>query len=635
MKTHYAIFVAFFAALCIACPSDDKNDKYSEKPWETPANNLPETKLPARDGIPSNNTMDRLLYFVSSHEDGPGLYAYRPSDPDAGAIYVDPDLELVRSPFVHVIPRGVMDADGNISEYRAGGVMYATETIELIGAPGQEQEFPYHQYHYASSDPNADQPRYQISNTTVFPGAGLSGLFSYDLSDLRGSSFLQTGSDPVRFDLGMGADTAPLEAPKGKVMMSTIGDDLHTHNQWLYINEDDELVFYTRDFDNVVPVIDVDTSQPITGLAQNSSFISHISHNVILVGLAFQTEDENDSSFSGGEAYRIHAPDADHTNGRAERIENADGEPLKFKASLFGGLMVPSDQLLFVRNNTIWFAGGDGLESMLTPGESGNDGSVDLSGVTLTRIEGAQWSRLLVRDEELEGFNFGGIDFAGMGTLPGMLIPIDGHGAFWAPNGHPELIEANSSNPDQWKRTSLADTLPEPEDTPITESVNGWIYYNHDVGRRGGAIAYHVPSKEVIHLPGARWVGASGNGTGIGAGSASRVQMSEIFVQTKDGVLGAVEANAPDKGIVALGQLPDTFKTVSVRGPGLGPHRLIGIEHEDERFEVIAVDTTTKNSLKHLMSSPAEDWEVVIGNIIDEQITGTIQAGYTAPVNFY
>lgn len=631
MKIFHAISIGFLALTFAACPSDDKPD-----PWDDPSTpNLPETKLPSRDGIPSSNTMDRLLYFVSTHEDGPGLYAYRPSKPDDGAIYIDPDLDLSRIPFIHMLPLGVLNADGNITDYRAGGVMYAITKHKELGEPGHKITTVSHQYTYVSSDPATEGERYQVSSTEVSPGSGGSGLFSYDLRALTGSSFLQMGSEPLRFDLDLGADDEALAAPKGKVLVSTLGDDLHTHNQWLYINEDAELVFYTRDFSESVPVIDVTTNQPIAGVARNSQFIAQISYNTILVGLAFKDEDSTSSDdFASGSAYLIYPPDADNTNGRAERVENNDGEALQFQASIMGGLMTPDDHLFFVRGDTVMYAAGDGLGNLLGAAPS-EDESLNVNGITLTRIEGAKWSRLAIRNDDLDGFVIGGIDLGAMGILPPMLIPVEGHGAFWAPNGEPELIEADSDNPTQWKRTPLASKLPQPEATPITESVNGWIYYNHDEGSHGGAVAYHVASDELIHLPGAQWIGASSNGKGIGVSSASRIQIAEVFVQTKDNILGAIEAAAPDQGIVTLGTLPSSVEAVSIHGPGMGPHRLMSVQHEDERFEVIAVDTTKKDSLKQLMDTPAVDWEMPFGELFDEVMTLPIQAARTGPVDFY
>lgn len=626
MKALYTILVALFAVTLTACPSDDPKDEWGMNP-NTPK--LPDSNLDERDGIASANTMDRLLYFVSAHEDGPGLYAYRPAESKTDTIYIDPDLDLSTAPFIHMIPRGVLNADSSVTNYRAGGVMYAIASpVELT----EEITQNHHQYTYVSSDPSTQGERYQISKTTVMPGLVNNALFSYDLTDLTGTSFLQAGSQPLRFDLSMGPDDEALEAPEGKVLMSYIDDELQSHTQWLFIDEDDALVFYDEDFTEKSPVIDVGTGDPITNVARNTSFVSHISYNEILVGIAIKDEDSSD--FQDAFAYRVVPPDADNPQGRATRIENADGDPLIFKASLFGGLMTPSEKLLFVRDNTLIFGSGDGLNSMLG-GAPNEDGSPNIEGVALTRIEGDEWSYLSVKDEELDGFDFGGINLGAMGSLPDMLIPVEGHGVFWAPLGVPELIEPNSNDPEQWTRTSLADVLPEPEDTPITESVNGWIYYNHTATSRGGAVAYHVPTQKLIHLAGAKWIGASGDGTGVGADSVSRLQASEIFVQTKDNLLAAVEADAPEKGFVPLGTLPADTEEVSISGRGLGPHRLIGLEREDDRFEVIAVDTTQRDSLVHLMETPAEDWEMEMGEMFGEVMTTTIQAAHTAPVRLY
>lgn len=48
------------------------------------------SKLPKRDGIPSDNQSDRLLYYLSTQQDAPGLYAFRPTTPEAAPVNVDP-----------------------------------------------------------------------------------------------------------------------------------------------------------------------------------------------------------------------------------------------------------------------------------------------------------------------------------------------------------------------------------------------------------------------------------------------------------------------------------------------------------------------------------------------------------------
>jgi len=627
-------FILVFAALLMAfgaCGDGRNDDPYG--PWGPGgpggpggSSRLPkETKLQELDGIPSSFDMDRWLFYVSAHKDAPGLYGYRPSTDEIKLVDAEYDYRMI--PFLQTLRLGTVHPNGTVTDFRAGGVMYARYHGKVMNGV----ELPEHHYHYVSSDAAAGATPVRISSTSSTPGAGLIGLLSFDLGDLTKSSFLQAMGDPLRFDVGMDSSTPAKEAPKGKVLMSTISDDLHTHAYWLYVDKDGALVFYDREFQNKLPVIDADTNQPITGVAETSQHIAWANYDKLLAGIVFKTNDNDD--YQNGIGYMITAPSDANPTPTAQRVVNDKGDPLVFGASLLGGLATPQDALTYARDGVIVFASGDDLFSMIG-GAGSSDGSVSVKGVKLTRIEGNRWSLLNLRSEDL-GIDFGGIDFSGLMMLSNMLIPVEGYGAFWAPNGKPELIEVKGADPSQWKRTALPDNLPEPEHTPTTESANGWIYYNHDYAG-GGAIAYHVPSKEIVHLPKAEWVGASSNGKGASIGSLSRIQLSEVFVRTKDNQLGAVAADAPNQGIVILGPLPSSLKEINFAGIGAGPHRLIGIKHQNESYEIIAVDTARKGSLKRLMSSPAVDWEGFPREIYEGHImTTTIQAGHTRPADLY
>lgn len=626
-------FVLVFAAVFLsfgAC-GDGGEDPYG--PWGPggpggPGTSLPkETNLPELDGIPSSFNMDRWLFYVSTHEDGPGLHAYHPSTEEIKLI--DSEYDYTNVAFLHTLPLGEILPNGSVKKYRAGGVMYARQVMQdLNGHP-----FPRHQYRYVSSDPTTGPTSTAISSTLSSPGSGLTGLFSFDLNALTGSSFLQTTGDNLRFDVGMDEHTPAMEAPEGAVLISTIGGDLHTHAYWLYVDKNDALVFYDRDFQTALPVIDAETNAPITGVSQQSQVINWANYDQLLVGIVFKpTDQENTDDSQNGIGYMITAPSTDHPTPTAQRVVNDQGNALQFAPTLFGGIARPSDSLMYGRDGVIVFASGNDLFSMLDQAGTGQD-DASTNGVNLTRIDGNKWSRLNIQGEDL-GIDIGGWDFSGIMTLSNMLIPVSGHGTFWAPNGVPELIEVNGADPSQWKRTALSDKLPEPESTPTTESANGWVYYNHDTSG-GGAIAYHVPSKEIIHLPRAQWVGASSNGDGGSVGAVSRIGLSEIFVRTKDNQLGAVAADAPNQGIVILGALPSTVEEVNFAGIGAGSHRLVGLKHKNDSYEVIAVDTSRKGSLKHLLNSPAVDWEGFEREVFGEVMTRTIQAGYTRPADLY
>lgn len=621
----YVAFIFVCVALGLsACGGESDGD-----PWTNPNNpnypgapKLPEvTELKSLDGLPAETTLDRYLYYTSTQEDGPGLYAYRPSTDEI--TYVDPDVDLYRVPFTHPLPQGKLDAGNRVSEYRAGGVMYAT----LI----PDDEFSHilrHVYHYVSSDPADNATAHRISSTESFPGAGMTGLFSYDLEDLKLTSFLEGLTDGLRFDLGMDENTPAIEAPEGRVIMSSVADDLHTHAYWLYLTDDGELIFYDRDFQNSYPVVDVDTNTALTDVRLPTQYIEAVGRDGFLVGVSFEVddpEDEDEVADKIGIAYLITAPEDGASEASAKRILNAENRPLRFGVGLGGqNLMRPSEKLMFSREDSIIFAAGDDIFNIL--------GSSDEPGVLLTRIDiDGTWSRLTITSDA-DGFDFGGIDFGSLLSLPDLLIPLEGDMAFWAPDDTPELIEITGKNPDNWKRTALDPILPSPESTPIAQSANGWVYYQHTTVEPG-AIAYNTQSEEIIHLSGAQWLGASTNGKAENLGAQSRMEISEVFAVTNDNQLIAVNAGAPNEGMVVLGDLPSSTKEVAIRGLGMGPHRLARIEHDDGTFEVIAVDTTQAQSLKHLQDTPVSTWERPLTS--DSDAVLDVEPHLTMPVNLY
>lgn len=615
--------------VCVALGLSACGDGGDQDPWKNPNDpnfpgvpKLPDaTELKFLDGLPSDITLDRYLYYISTQEDGPGLYAYRPSTDDI--TYVDPEVDLYTLPFVHMLPQGKIHADNRVSEYRAGGVMYAT-----IGEDPDYANIMQHEYHYVSSDPDDGATPHRISSTQSHASAGMEGLFSYDLEDLKLTSFLQGLTDGLRFDLGMDANTPAIEAPKGRVLMSSVADDLHTHAYWLYIKDNGDLVFYDRDFQNSYPVVDADSGDPLTDVRQPTQYIEAVGRDGFLVGISFEIddpEDEEEAREKTGAAYIITAPEDGESEGHAKRVLNAENATLRFSPTLGGiGLMRPSEQLMYTREDAIIFAAGDDIFSIL--------GSSDEDGVLLTRVDvDGTWSRLVIT-EDIEGAEFGGINFGSLMGLPDLLIPLEGNKAFWAPGNEPEIIEITGKNPDNWKRTALDPMLPSPESTRIPKSANGWVYYQHTTVKPG-AIAYNTQSDAIIHLPETEWVGASTNGNADSVGTVSQFDITEVFALTGDNQLIAVNAANPDAGMVVLGELPSSTKEVAFRGLGMAPRRLARVEHDNNSYEVIAVDTTKAGSLKHLHDTPVTTWERKPYPASQYEVD--VEPHLTAPVQLY
>src|SRR5690554_6325452 len=64
--------------------------------------------LPLVEGLQSDADNQRLLYYISTAQDAPGLYAYDPGQPEAGGILVDGDLSL-RMPHAASLFGGELD----------------------------------------------------------------------------------------------------------------------------------------------------------------------------------------------------------------------------------------------------------------------------------------------------------------------------------------------------------------------------------------------------------------------------------------------------------------------------------------------------------------------------------------------
>lgn len=81
-------------------------------------------------------------------------------------------------------------------------------------------------------------------------------------------------------------------------------------------------------------------------------------------------------------------------------------------------------------------------------------------------------------------------------------------------------------------------------------------------------------------------------------------------------------------------ELPDTTEAVQVNGPGIGPVRLVRVEHEDGAIEVVAIDTRESGSLRRLMETPAVEWsyEQTVGSA---PIEIDVDPAATAPLKLF
>lgn len=592
----------FFAA----CGPDEEDD--SKNPGG-------DTAVIERDGIPSSNAADRLLYFVSSAEDGPGLYAVNPTAPDDPPTYVDPELNVVL-PFHHAIHRADRQPDDTTQDFHAGGVFYNT----YYSPPGAEGAMAtglmYGQQYLASTEPSQlGQPPRRIGDTGISGMIlqGMGGLFSFGLNALEDSSFsTKQNEDAVRIDLSLGEDELPLEIPAGTILYSFLGEGVETHEHWLHLSDTGALSFYDRDLTTNAPLVDEDTGAPIEGVSILSRIIAQITpeEGVFAIGLK---ADEDDSELDAA-LYLIERPSDAHPNGRAKRLLNDQGEPLMVGVGfIVFGRAAPAEPLLFMHDEALYFGSGPSM----------------FAGVwtTLTRLDRNGWSEFN-HQAALQAEGKPADNPMLHSALPPVFIPLSDGRIFWAPGKKPEIIEPDSGPPLDWARTAI--DAPEPKDTPIPTSANGWVYYHSEDDQ---AVALNPETGETLRFSDAQWLGASHEGTGMVASSVLQTALSEVFLYRPNGDLLALEAGAPDKGAVLLGTLPDTTEHIILHGLGRSPHRLLQLVHDDESAEVVYVDTRESGSLRHLMEAPAQEWERDTGVVLgDQALTNPVKPNATQPI---
>lgn len=590
-----------------ACGPDDEEPNSSEN---TPPTG--ETKLVERDGIPSNNNADRLLYYMSTQEGAEGLHAYRPSTPETPPLLVDGSLSRL-GPFHHSVHGGALQADGSVSDFHVAGVVYTSTRLGVV-----DEDFPSltpEYLHLATADAAQFQPEPPQVSNHISRSAFLSNylkLFSFTLSDISTSSLLVRDSEePVRYEFGMGPADAPLALPLGSPIYSQLGDDVDTHEHWLYLNKDGSLVYYNRDFSSGSTPIDEDTNAPLSALSDRTALFGTLTHADLLLSVIF-AEDDGDSDVEGV-IYRVSRPTTAEPGGTAKLLLNSNDEPLVAGSSVFGELqsMLGSHDT-YLKDDALHIADGPNM--------------FDPVGTTLTRITRDGWEKF----DHLKAIGREDADMTERiiySSLPYVVIPVPGYGTFWAPAYATELIEPTDGDPQAWKRTPIA--APRPESTTITSSANGWVYYQ----AKDNAVAYHVPTNETLRIPLGTWLGASHNGQSAqSAGELSTLELAEVFLQLHDGRLVALEAGAPKEGMVVLGTLPSTTKNLYLSDGGRGPHRLLRVEHDNKSAEILYVDTRSKGSLKRLMTAPAEEWKYVHSVFQGEEQKTVLPTAFTRAV---
>jgi hypothetical protein len=594
-RIHIAL-CAFVVGLT-ACGSggDDANNSLNN------IGNNGTVEVTERDGIPSDDFVDLLHYYMSTQEDGPGLYAFRPATPDEAPVYIDPNV-TIQTPFSTTLP--IAETEGGSSLHlRPKGVFYNAGS----SFPPVAGEIPSVKSYLVTTDPAQLQGEPRQVSSLDYPAsfAGTGALISF--GDSLNTSSIWFSIQNMRIDLDMTADEAPLVLPEdGGFIGSMLGEGTRTHDHWLYVDADGTLKFYDTDFTASTSVVDEDSGMPLGNVKTRGAFVTYLGVENVLVLLA--DADADDQNGDVGRLYRVTRPTA--TNGGvAKLLTNSDGEVIEM--ALPGAILgrtIPGEATRWNDGEAFYFAEGPSIFSADVPAR-------------VTRVTADGWSAL-----EIEGEGF-----AGAFTAP-LFIRVDG-GFFWAPSYKPEMIYPNGDDPSSWVRTPLPDA-PQSNETTVLSSAGDWIYYQ---SADDEAVALNVKTSETLALTNSLWIGASLSsevGEEIRTGLIARQELATVLVHLADNRLGAVEAANPKGGIVILGELPETTEEVTVNGPAIGPARLLRLEHKDGGIEVIAVDTREAGSLRRLMESPAVEWTyeaAIAGNPIDIDV----QPEPTGPLSLF
>lgn len=213
------------------------------------------SKLPKRDGIPSDNQSDRLLYYLSTQQDAPGLYAFRPTTPEAAPVNVDPTVNLI-TPLAYSIPLATFSVDSKLNDFHPGGVFYSTYYASESYADRPGMDFLGGRTHLVRTEPaqlttsprqtsNAETSSSMLNLHNVESFSRTNHGFFIQLSSLEGSAFREAAQQPLLHTFDMDAESEPLKVPAGHPIFIQSNEP---SNRWLFVEKNGDLVSYDRDF---------------------------------------------------------------------------------------------------------------------------------------------------------------------------------------------------------------------------------------------------------------------------------------------------------------------------------------------------------------------------------------------------
>ncbi|WP_309045107.1 hypothetical protein [Marinobacter sediminicola] len=596
--------------------------------------NIPTTtNLAELYGLTTDANQEHRLFYIDasdhSGQTGPNqpagawLMAYDPALKTNHTI--DPKLAGVGSVNSAVSPLALHQATidtntGEVEHYQVTGVTYVQEEEyqylpgfpmpsalmrvgvsvgsmpeQVTNESGQSADLGFAVAHQIVSFNLDDANRTQY----VFPAKNSSmSSRQYRLTSLDADS-----STPVQ-DFGAGFNVqAPLFETQGAKAGSAYG--------WIVadLNQNDCLAFVSgTNLMNATCIPNNDGTGPVIFSQDDSdntfNYIAGVYHLNNGAVLALPEVNQNSSSLEVTTTLWFY----EHSSGKLHLLKNANGDNLVTTAlPMFG----PNEagRTVSKGGETLYLAASDGgIGSLLGGGGAPNPSDIEAhaSLIKITTTAGnVGWEAVyheggkLMEDKEANLGDFlvdAGTHFIWEINERLIAISLDGQSEV--------LLDGRSNNGGNLLNGAFS--------TPVSVvSQQEWFFYNREANSSVYATAIKTDGSKRVELKDCTWIGASTSGkANYTGGNFSSLEPSEVFMACSRKLIAAVDANNPEAGRVILGRLSETAESISMGRSAPGPHRLIQVTYEDDnddRYEVIYVNTRENNSLTHIMDNPTSE----------------------------
>lgn len=529
-----------------------------------------------------------------------------------------------------------MPGSTTVDSFAIDRVIYASWPIQQ--EPGSTEVARINR---VSTDPsipiNNLQPVQVSSETSGELASAMRRILQFDLTDpdntaLAYSNQVQNDAHPIEWkmvQLGDSDQTVPQPFPSHYTVVTTVRDisDTAKPGGWLVIdiNADQTLKQVNLIGKEARPVHDQNGNE-ITNIKFVDMIGGEHSDGSQFISITFDDGNPNpgdDDDPLQGELWYFKRNDNPNANSIARPLLNSDGEKLHFDMKFLGlGAAVPNEEYIVTHEGDIYFFKHEGM------------GFFDL-GAVLYRANKTGWEKLHGETIDILGDldEDDDISFEDLFDMFDQDVDLEKGGPLVTAGDY--LVWATGDELKSWHiptgALNVLDDMDRHHDGSIPPKVtvsdismtalgsrDGWVFYNRTLGdlsnlskpvRTEYAVAVRIddPGTE-INIANARWIGASSSGTSSDDTKISRMELSEVFLISENGDLGAVSAANPPQGMVKLGNLSNV-KEAALQGLAPGPYRLVRIKHDNNEEEVVFVNTREKNSLVRLTKDSGRNFE--------------------------